>query len=228
VIAVDGAEVRTITFSGPDGNVLDLHDLAALEQATREAATDDAVAVIVLTGANGAFSTGARVEDLDDENALTRMTELLTAVVVTLADAPQPVIARVDGDAIGGGLALVGAADLAIASPGSRVALPEARYGLVATVAIDAIAAKVGQATLLDLVLTGRALSAAAAHVAGLFSEVAPEGGLDDVVAARLRQLARGERNALAASKARVRQAAKMHAPVVNANVAIESAALLP
>jgi enoyl-CoA hydratase/carnithine racemase len=135
------------------------------------------------------------------------MATVLTAVVDVLGGARQPVIARVDGDAMGGGVALLGAADIVIASSHTRVAMPEVRYGLVATVAIDAVAAKVSQAALLDLVLTGRAMPAAEACAAGLISEVAPEGGLDELVAARLRQLARGDGDALAESKRRVRDA---------------------
>jgi enoyl-CoA hydratase/carnithine racemase len=206
VIIVDGRDVRVITLSAPGGNVLDLDDLTALEEASRVAAADDAVGAIIVTGAGGAFSRGARVEDLGDMSTLDRMADLLTTIVTTLVSAPKPVIARVDGDAMGGGLALVGAADLAIASPTARVALPEVRYGLVATVAIEAVGARVSQATLLDLVLTGRTLPAVEAHIAGVFSEVAPDGALDEVVAARLRQLARGERGALAKSKATVRE----------------------
>ncbi|MDQ1396652.1 MAG: methylglutaconyl-CoA hydratase [Acidimicrobiaceae bacterium] len=206
MILVEGTPVCTITLSAPDGNVLDLDDLTTLEEAVTVAVADEAVSAIVITGSGDAFSTGARVEDLDDADAIDCMADRLTAIVTTLVNAPKPVVARVNGDAMGGGVALVGAADLAIASPAARVALPEARYGIVATVAIDAIADKISQVTLLDLVLTGRALPAAEARTAGLFSEVAADGALDDVVASRLRQLAKGGRDALARSKQRVRR----------------------
>ncbi len=91
-------------------------------------------------------------------------------------DRRKPVIAAVNGFALGGGCEMVLAADLAIAAENARFALPETLRGLVPLAGVHLLARRVGLKDALGLLLTGRQIAAAEALRIGLVNEVVPEG----------------------------------------------------
>lgn len=121
----DGA-VTIVTLDRPDRrNAVDLATLIALGEMAAEVRTDG-TRVLVLTGVPPAFSAGADLAGVEAGAFTTRLGEVLRA----LADLPIPVVAAVDGPALGAGLQLVSVCDVRMATPGSRFGIPAARLGL--------------------------------------------------------------------------------------------------
>jgi enoyl-CoA hydratase len=102
-------------------------DHEALEQLLDAHAGTTEARVLVLTGAGGHFCAGADLTGVED----TGFTDLLREVLATLRDDPRPVIAAVDGAALGAGTQLAVACDVRVATPAARFGVPAARLGLM-------------------------------------------------------------------------------------------------
>jgi enoyl-CoA hydratase len=102
-------------------------DHAALEELLEAHARTGAARVVVLTGAGGHFCAGADLTGVED----TGFTDLLRRVLAALRDDPRPVVAAVDGAALGAGTQLAVACDLRVATHGARFGVPAARLGLM-------------------------------------------------------------------------------------------------
>jgi enoyl-CoA hydratase len=119
--------VVLITIDRPERrNAVDREALSGLEAAIA-AARDDAARVLVLTGAGGHFCAGADLTGLEDES----FAATLRVVLEALHDAPFPVIAAVEGAALGAGTQLAIACDLRVAAPTARFGIPAAKLGLM-------------------------------------------------------------------------------------------------
>jgi len=191
----------------PTRNALGVEALTALRDELSAIGDDPTVRVVVLRATGMVFSSGANRADLADADAVAASTQLLGELVERIATLRQPVLCRVNGDAYGAGLALIAATDLSVAVRRARFALPEPRFGFVATVAAATCARRVGLSVGLDLFLTGRRVGADEAAAAGLVTLVVDdEAALDDVVSTRINELMRGAPDALAATKQIVRE----------------------
>ena len=121
----DLGPVALLTIDRPERrNALD-HE--ALEQLLEAHAARSAARVVVLTGAGGHFCAGADLSGLEDAG----FTDLLRRVLANLRDDPRPLIAAVDGAALGAGTQLAVACDLRVATPAARFGVPAARLGLM-------------------------------------------------------------------------------------------------
>jgi cyclohexa-1,5-dienecarbonyl-CoA hydratase len=173
-----GRVVRVV-LDRPPLNIMDIAMLEDLERALVDVARDDAAAVIVITGSGKAFSAGVDVADHTGER-LGRMLDALHAVIERLLSLEAPVVAAVNGAALGGGCELLLACDLVIARQGARLGQPEIRLGVFPPVAAALLPARIGAQRALDLILTGRTLTAEEGHALGLVSRVLP---VDDFAA---------------------------------------------
>lgn len=121
----DRGPVALLTIDRPERrNALD-HE--ALEQLLDAHAGTSAARVVVLTGAGGHFCSGADLTGVEDPG----FTDLLRRVLGALRDDPRPLIAAVDGAALGAGAQLAVACDLRVATPAARFGVPAARLGLM-------------------------------------------------------------------------------------------------
>ena len=167
VLTLDRADKR---------NALDVPLCDRLRDAVRAAVTDGA-RVLVLTGAGTSFCAGA---DLDAAYSA-GFRDALYGMLHAVADAPVPVIAAVNGPAIGGGTQLAIAADLRVAAPGAVFAVPTVKLGLaVDPWTIRRLAHLAGHSAARELLLAGTQLDAAAAQACGL---VHRRGELADAIA---------------------------------------------
>ncbi|MEO8458524.1 MAG: enoyl-CoA hydratase/isomerase family protein [Chloroflexota bacterium] len=183
----------TVTFErrGPAGWItlrrplIDGATLSALCDACESASSDAEVRAIVVCGEGDVFSTGWDFASFAGESPDALLESLRAAGVLgdpfgCFAESPKPVIAAVNGDAMGGGLALALAADIRIASDGARSGLPEADAGMLPLGgAIARLTRLVGRGKALEMVLTGKLIDAAEALRIGLVGEVVARGELE-------------------------------------------------
>ena len=203
--------VATLTLDRPEvGNALDDALVARLGEALAAAAADSAVRVVVVTGAGKVFSAGA------DLNWMRRMRDAgpaanledarrTQAVFASVAELPRPVVACVNGPARGGGVGLLAAADVVVASTEAHFAFSEVRLGIVPAMIAPFVIARVGPARARRLFCTGETFGAADALVWGLVDRVAPPAELDAAVSAVVGDLKKGGPTALAEAKKLVR-----------------------
>jgi enoyl-CoA hydratase len=197
-------------------NALDGALAAALAAAIREADADPATGALVVTGSDGSFCAGADRDALwaaanaapQDREALL---DGLYAPFLALRDARKPTVAAVGGPAVGAGLNLVLAADLAVAGTSARFLAGFARIGLHPGGAHTAmLRERVGAQTAAALLLFGESLDGPSAAARGLVYECVP----DDQVAPRAQALAAAAAGApgpvLATTKATLRAAAAL------------------
>lgn len=169
--------VRTITLNRPERrNALSPALIEELIAALEEAANDNCSAVI-LTGDGPAFCAGLDVVYLGASQSHTQEqhrhdAEKLAYLLRMLYDFPKPVIAAVNGPAIGSGMSLATLPAFTLATPWARFAFNEVRMGFVPAVAATFLLHQVGEKRTRELLLTGRMLKAEEAMQMGLVTEV--------------------------------------------------------
>ena len=142
-----------------------LHDLCALLERTPR--------TLIITGTDGVFAAGADIAQLRDRTADDARRAINATAFIRVHDLPMPVIAALDGYALGGGAELAYAADIRIATPSLRIGNPETGLGIIAAAgATWRLPEIVGDARASELLLTGRALDAEEALRWGLVSSL--------------------------------------------------------
>jgi methylglutaconyl-CoA hydratase len=208
----DEGPVATVALTRPQArNAL---NAALIEEITRcfeELAEEEEVRIVVLTGEGPSFCAGADIgymrdtagfsyeENLEDAR---RLAEMFQAV----DDLPKPVVAKVRGAAIGGGVGLVAVTDVAVVEEGTRFAFSEVRLGIAPATIAPFVARKIGHSRARALFLTGERFDADRAREIELAHEVVPEGELDAAVQEVVAQLLQGGPAAQAAIKELLRQ----------------------
>lgn len=199
------AGVATVTIDNPERrNVLDAASIAGMRQALADAAADEAVRVVVLTGSGNTFCAGADLAgatNADAESFAGSGPRALASLLEDLLDHPKPTIARVGGHVAGGGNGLVAACDLAVAAESAKFAFSEVRVGVAPAVISVVCLAKLHPGDAAELLLTGERVPASRVLAAGMINRVVAPEALDDEIATLVAQLAKGGPRALAATK---------------------------
>ena len=178
----DGAVLR-VTMARPDRR--NAFDAALIDELARAFADVGDVRAVVLAGEGKSFSAGADVEwmrssvDMSyEENVADALR--LRAMLDAIDGCPTPVVARVQGHALGGGCGLVACCDIAVAEPGAQFAFSEVKLGIVPAVISPFALAKIGPGAARRFFVTGERFTADVALRIGLVHEVA--GDLDAAV----------------------------------------------
>jgi len=179
--------VRWITVNRPAKlNALNASVIAELEQAAADLAADPSARAVVITGAGEkAFVAGADIGEFaglsaDAGQALARRGQRLFDALAAL---PKPVIAAVNGFALGGGCELAMACHLRVASSNARFGQPEAKLGLIPGYGgTQRLPRLIGMGRALEMLLTGGTIDAATAHAWGLVNKVVEPGELHGAV----------------------------------------------
>ena len=207
-----GDGVATVTLARPDTrNALNAGLIGEIRHSMQELAEEDDVRVVVLTGEGVYFCAGADIRYMRDtanfsyeENQ--RDARELAAMFGAVEECPKPVVARVEGAAIGGGVGLVAAADVAVAEEGTVFAFSEVRLGISPATVAPFVLRKIGHSQARALFLTGERFDGIRAHEIGLVHQVAARGHLDEAVQEKVEGLLAGGPEALAATKALLRE----------------------
>ncbi|HSE12108.1 MAG TPA: enoyl-CoA hydratase-related protein [Rudaea sp.] len=198
----DRGAVRRISINRPDKlNALNQETISELHVAFQQAKADDAVRVVVMAGAGDkAFIAGADIGELASVTPLqaqefSRNGQQLMTRIERLG---KPVIARLQGFALGGGMELAMACHLRIASDKARVGQPEINLGLIPGFGgTQRLLRLAGRSAALELCLTGAPIDAARALALGIVNRVVAAEKLDEEVDALANQLAASAPHAL-------------------------------
>lgn len=201
----DGA-VTTLILDRPGRlNAIGSDTVALLDAAIDTIAADPQTRVVVVTGADGRFSAGANLAEIggfEGPDDFRRLIQAMATTFTRLERLDCPVIAAVEGVALGGGLELALSCDLIIAGQGARLGLPEVRLGLVPGAGgTQRLSRRLPPAIAKSLLFTGDSLDAHEAARLGLITEVVDQGKALDAALDLARRLAEGAPLALAAAK---------------------------
>ena len=173
-------------------NALNLATRKALAAAFEGLHDDPSVRAVVLTGNEQAFAAGADLKEFIDAGAVEMLQRRAERYWSSVARTPQPVIAAINGYALGGGLELAMCCDIIIAGESAKLGQPEVRVGIMPGAGgTQRLTRAVGKFQAMRICLTGRPISAAEACQIGLVSQVVPDAGVVDAALEMAREIAR-------------------------------------
>jgi enoyl-CoA hydratase len=200
-----------LTLNRPDKLNAISHELRdALQTAIEAAAIDPAVRVVVIGGAGRAFCSGYDLSEAAPGDAWGWRQVLADDVATTLAiwRCPKPVIARVHGYALAGGLELAMACDLVVAAEDAQLGEPEIRFGSAPVTLLMPFL--IGQKKTRELLFTGDLVDGREAARIGLVNRVVPADRLDDEIDALADNLARVPEDVMAPTKLMLNRAMEL------------------
>ncbi|MEU7645726.1 enoyl-CoA hydratase/isomerase family protein [Streptomyces huasconensis] len=196
--------VGTIRLDRPPMNALDIATQDRLKELAAEATCRDDVRAVVLHGGEKVFAAGADIKEMQamDHAAMIARSGALQESFTAVARIPKPVVAAVNGYALGGGCELALCADFRIAAENAKLGQPEILLGLIPGAGgTQRLARLVGPAKAKDLIFTGRQVKAPEALAIGLVDRVVPAAEVYEQAHAWAARLARGPAIALRAAK---------------------------
>ena len=165
--------VARVTLNKPPLNVIDIPVVAEIEAAFKSLKGDRSTKVVVLAAQGKAFSAGVDVADHTPDR-VDGMIKNFDGIFRTLWSLEQPVVAAVQGIALGGGCELAIGCDFIIASEKAKFGQPEIKVGVFPPIAALLLPRLVGRKKAYELVLTGETIDAREAERIGLVNAVAP------------------------------------------------------
>lgn len=171
------AHVRIVRLNRPEArNALNDALRARLGEAFTSAGADDAIRAIVLTGNDQAFAAGADLRELAALDPVSAMRRRAPELLRPIAECRKPVIAAINGFALGGGLELALACDVIVVGEGAKLGLPEVRVGVMPGAGgTQRLPRAVGKYKAMMHALTGRFMSGLEAERMGLASLAVPD-----------------------------------------------------
>ena len=224
-VTLKGA-VATVALNRPDvHNAFNSLMIGELINAFDELGQSSEVRVIVLTGRGRSFCAGADLTtmraagEFDIEQNVANG-KAIYDLMLAVDSCPKPVVGKINGTAIGGGVGLVAACDIVVAVDRARFGFSEARIGLVPAVISPFVLAKIGVSFGRELFLTGERFNAQEAHKLGLVHHVVPEEDLEAAVTKRVEELLLAAPEAQEAIKTLIRTVAYQPKEAVRENMA--------
>src|SRR6266705_2032055 len=200
-------KIATITMRRPEvHNAFNKQLIQDLMTAFTDLLTDTQLHAVVLTGDGPSFSAGADLNMMRASALFTHEQNLndalrLAELFDTINNFPCPVVARVNGTAMGGGLGLLAVCDIVIAVEGARLAFSEVKLGIAPAVISPYVVRKIGETHARVLFVTGERFSATRGREIGLVHSVVPLEELDAAIEKTLRELLSSGPHALRACK---------------------------
>src|SRR2546426_1211498 len=201
-------KIATITMCRPEvHNAFNRQLILDLQTAFTDLITDTRLHAVVLTGEGPSFSAGADLNMMRESAVFTQEQNLNEALHLadlfdTINNFPCPVVARVNGTAMGGGLGLLAVCDIVIAVEGARLAFSEVKLGIAPAVISPYVVRKIGETHARVFFVTGERFSATRAQEIGLVHIVTKPEDLDAAVDKTVDELLSGGPQAIRACKA--------------------------
>ena len=206
--SVDARGVATLTLNRPHrNNAYNDAMLQGLMEGVAACQNDDQIRVIVLRGNGSYFQAGADLKWMNELaksslDANLEMSTITTDAIRYLNSCPKPSVALVHGGCFGGGLGVMAACDIAIASAETQFSITEVRWGLVAGPILPQLCDAMGVRALRRYALTAEKFSVATAKEYGLVHEVCAAGKLDETANPIIDALLKCSPSAIAQTKA--------------------------
>lgn len=200
--------IATVTMRRPEvHNAFNAQLILDLQAAFTELSADTRLHAVVLTGEGPSFSAGADLNMMKESASFTQEQNLNDALRLadlfdTINTFPCPVVARVNGTAMGGGLGLLAVCDIVIAVEGARLAFSEVKLGIAPAVISPYVVRKIGETHARVLFVTGERFSATRAQEIGLVHVVTKPEELDATVGKTVNELLSCGPQAIRACKA--------------------------
>ena len=199
VLTTRAGAVAWVTLSHPGRmNALTMRMWRELADTMRELSADDGLRAVVLRGEGRNFAAGADIREFPDARrdlaSVQRYhLEVLAPALHAVRDCPVPVVARLQGACVGGGLEIASLCDLRLAGASTRVGVPINRLGFsMAPDEMQGLLDLAGHAVAMELLLEGQVLDAGQALARGLLTRVVPDEDLDSEIERCLRRLQQG------------------------------------
>ncbi len=215
---VESAGYVELSFgNGRGGNLLDGRTIAEMTSALDSLACEERLRVLIVSSRGNSFcegidlnwmSAGARAPFEENVKGALKLTGLFKR----LYDFPQPVMVRVQGDAIGAGVGLIAACDIAICANSARFSVREIRNGIIPAALSPYFIEAVGVRRARDYFLTARSFDAREAHLVGLVQHLCADEELEAVVEEVRNAILEGSHEATVATRELVRTVA--HRPI--------------
>ncbi|MFE0177703.1 enoyl-CoA hydratase/isomerase family protein [Streptomyces sp. NPDC059002] len=196
--------VGTVRLDRPPMNALDIATQDRLKELAAEATRRDDVRAVVIHGGEKVFAAGADIKEMQDMDhaAMIARSGALQESFTAVARIPKPVVAAVNGYALGGGCELALCADFRIAADNAKLGQPEILLGVIPGAGgTQRLARLVGPSKAKDLIFTGRHVKAEEALAIGLVDRVVPAAEVYEQAHAWAARLAKGPAIALRAAK---------------------------
>jgi|SRR5579872_1802546 len=198
--------VARITLNRPDKrNAITSEMMSGLRDALQSAADDSTVRVLLIRGAGKDFCAGLDLSEVlkSAEDAQTSLASArrLGDLYIAMRRHSKPIIAAVQGRALGGGAGIATASDLIIAAESAQFGYPEVKLGFIPAIVATMLRRAVHERQAMELALTGDPLNASRAHAIGLVNRVYPDSEFDTAVDRYVAALAEQSATAMSLSK---------------------------
>lgn len=206
-LTVDGRGVATLTMERPDKhNALSQALIDALSSAAAGIAARDDIRVVVLTGAGASFCAGGDLAWMQeqmrgDDDMRRRAATSIARMLGALNTLPQPVIGKVNGNALGGGVGMACVCDIAIAADHAKFGLTEVKLGLIPATIGPYVLARMGEAKARQVFMSGRVFGAEEAVRLGIIARAVAADALDAAIEAEIAPYLAAAPGAVAAAK---------------------------
>jgi len=206
IVVTEGDGVRMVRMNRPDKkNALTQTMYVEITRALREAEANDAIRCVVLAGGPGAFCAGSDIADFQ-KRAEGGLKPITVDFLHALARNAKPLLAAVDGLAIGIGTTMLLHCDYVVAASGATFATPFTKLGLIPEAASSLLGPmRMGHARAFALLVMGRAMSAEEAKAAGLINAVVDSAVLEETVLQAAREIAALPAGAVALARKLIR-----------------------
>lgn len=207
IILTHVGPVATVTLNRPTlHNAFHPQMIGELHAAFEQLATDATVRAVVLTGAGASFCAGADLHWMQESLHYSEAdniadAERMQAMFERINTLPKPVIGRINGPAVGGGVGLVACCDVAVTTLDAKFGFAEVKLGLIPAVIARFVVPKMGVGQARALFVSGRRFSAERAKELGLIHDVVPAKELDRVVQQVVNDVLTSGSTAVAAAK---------------------------
>ena len=204
-VAADG--VARITLNRPEKrNAITSEMMSALRDALDRASHDTAIRLLLIRGAGKDFCAGLDLSEVlksaESAEASLASARRLGNLYIAMRRHPKPIIAAVQGRALGGGAGIATASDLILAAESAQFGYPEVKLGFIPAIVATMLHRAVNERQAMELALTGEPLSASRAHAIGLINRVIPDAEFEAAVESYVSTLAGQSATAMSMSKA--------------------------
>ncbi|MEO1491128.1 MAG: crotonase/enoyl-CoA hydratase family protein [Pseudomonadota bacterium] len=206
-VEADARGVTTVTLNNPGKhNALSPQMIAELTEAAAMLGADEAVRVVILTGAGQSFCAGGDLGWMRTQFTATREERMaearkLASMLGALNELPKPMIGRINGQAFGGGMGMISVCDMAVAVETAKFGFTETRLGLVPATISPYVLARMGEGQARRVFMSARLFGAAEAKDLGLIARVVKADDLDSAVETEAVAYLSAAPGAVAASK---------------------------